>query len=150
MKSILPLEIFAIYFSPYSAHAIEIDGLLYPTVEHAYQCARYTDRNIIEAVRNAKSPVEAWRISAQYKSNTIPEFSERKLSIMKDLMRKKVEQHSDVRQALIDSKDMLIVKHITTGPPADGFWDDGEDGKGLNHIGNMWMEIRDDLNNSGK
>jgi predicted NAD-dependent protein-ADP-ribosyltransferase YbiA (DUF1768 family) len=39
----LPLEIFYIYFSPYTAHAIEIDGVVYPTVEHAYQCARYTE-----------------------------------------------------------------------------------------------------------
>lgn len=146
MPKTLPLEIFAIYFSPYTAHTITIDGVVYPTVEHAYQCARYTDPQIIEAVRTAKSPVEAWKISAQYKPHTISTFAERKLEIMKDLMRKKVEQHDDVRQALIDSGDVMIVKHITTGPPADGFWDDGEDGKGLNHIGRMWMEIREELN----
>jgi len=63
-------------------------------------------------------------------------------------MQIKVEQHTDVRQALINSIDLKIVKHIFTPPPRDGFWDDGEDGKdgkGLNHIGRMWMEIREDL-----
>jgi predicted NAD-dependent protein-ADP-ribosyltransferase YbiA (DUF1768 family) len=49
------------------------------------------------------------------------------------------------RKALVDSGEMRIVKHIVTYPPGDGFWDDGEDGKGLNHIGRIWMEIRDEI-----
>lgn len=142
-----PLEKFAIYFSPYSAHAIEVNGLVFPTVEHAYQCARYTDPKIVEEIRTAKSPMKAWAVSAHYKSVQIPEFKndEHKLMVMKSLMRLKAEQHEEVRQALVDSGDLKIVKHITTYPPGDGFWDDGEDGKGLNHTGRMWMEIREEL-----
>lgn len=41
-------EIFAVYFSGYSAHAIDFGGALYPTVEHAYHCQRYTNPAIIE------------------------------------------------------------------------------------------------------
>ena len=87
MNKIVPLEIFYIYFSPYTAHVIEIDGILYPTVEHAYQCSRYTDKNIIEEIRKALSPVKAWEISTRYKHLQIPEFKkdEYKLKIMKKL-----------------------------------------------------------------
>lgn len=60
-------------------------------------------------------------------------------------MQLKAEQHEDVRQALIDSGDQKIVKHIVSGPPGDSFWDDGEDGKGLNCIGIMWEEIREEV-----
>lgn len=143
----VPLEIFAIYFSPYTAHAIKIDGLLYPTVEHAYQCQRYADKRIIEEIRSAHSPVKAWETSSKYKSVQIPEFKkdEYKLEVMKKIMRLKAEQHEDVRKALIDSIGKQIVKHITTHPPGDGFWDDGESGEGLNHTGRMWMEIREEL-----
>ncbi|MDO8430694.1 MAG: NADAR family protein [Candidatus Taylorbacteria bacterium] len=147
MKS-LPLEIFAIYFSPYSPHALEIDGVVYPTLEHAYQCQRYTDEKIREEIKVARSPVKAWQTSTKYKETyQIPEFKdeEHKLEVMKRLMRLKVDQHEEVRKALIDSGDIKIIKHITTYPPGDGFWDDGEDGKGLNHIGRMWMDIREDL-----
>ncbi len=28
----LPLEIFYIYFSPHTGHAVELDGVVYPTV----------------------------------------------------------------------------------------------------------------------
>lgn len=147
MKNTLPLEIFYIYFSPYTAHAINIDGLVFPTVEHAYQCARYTDKKIIEEIRNAPSPVLAWEISSKNKQFQIPEFKEDeyKLKVMKDLMRLKAEQHRDVRDVLLNSGDLKIVKHIVSGPPGDGFWDDGEDGTGLNHTGRMWMEIREEL-----
>jgi len=147
MSTRYPLEKFYIYFSPYTAHAVEVDSILYPTVEYAYQCARYTDEKIIEEIRFAHSPVKAWEISCKYKHMQIPEFKEEsyKLEVMKNLMRLKAEQHEEIKKALVDSGDMEIVKHITTYPPGDGFWDDGEDGSGLNHIGKMWMEIRENL-----
>lgn len=141
----VPLEIFAIYFSPYTAHAIEIDGVVYPTVEHAYQCQRYTDPKIIEEIRSARSPVKAWEASSKYKHLQIQDFRERKLEVMKDLMRLKAEQHEEIRTALRDSGTKQIIKHITTYPPGDGFWDDGESGEGLNHMGRMWMEIREEI-----
>lgn len=144
-----PLEKFYIYFSPYTAHAIEINGIVYPTLEHAYQCQRYTDSKIIEEIRNAHSPVKAWEVSSKYKHLQIPEFKgeDHKLKIMKMLMQLKTEQHEEIKKALLDSRDLKIVKHIVTYPPGDGFWDDGEDGNGLNHTGRLWMEIRDELKN---
>ncbi len=150
MQKTLPLEIFYIYFSPYTAHAIEIDGVVFPTVEHVYQCARYTDPKIIEEIRTAISPVKAWEISSKHKQSQIPEFKkdEYKLEVMKNLMRLKATQHEDVRKVLIESGDQKIVKHIVSGPPGDGFWDDGDDGNGLNHTGRMWMEIREELKNA--
>jgi ribA/ribD-fused uncharacterized protein len=143
----LPLEIFYIYFSPYTAHAIEIDGVIYPTVEHAYQCSRYTDPKIISEILVAKSPVKAWETSSKYKDLQIPEFKdpEHKLKVMEKMMRLKTEQHKEIRKALVDSGKLEIIKHIVTFPPGDGFWDDGEDGKGLNHIGKMWMKIREEI-----
>lgn len=147
MTDILPLEIFYIYFSPHTAHAIEIEGVVYPTLEHAYQCQRYTDKKIIEEIRTAHSPVLAWEVSSQYKNLQIPEFKHEayKLEVMKKLMKLKVMQHQDVRTALIESGNVNIVKHVVTYPPGDGFWDDGKDGTGLNHTGKIWMEIREGL-----
>ena len=72
----------------------------------------------------------------------MPEY---KLEVMERLIRLKVAQHEEIRKALLNSNNLEIVKHITTYPPGDGFWDDGEDGTGLNHIGRIWMKVRDDL-----
>ncbi|MFA6459183.1 MAG: NADAR family protein [Candidatus Paceibacterota bacterium] len=148
MSDILPLEIFYIYFSPYTSHAIDVDGTLYPTVEHAYQCARYTDQNIREEIRTATSPVKAWQISCKYKHLQIPEFREEnhKRKVMKELMRKKMEQHEEVREALKNTGSQKIIKRIVTYPPGDGYWDIGADGKGENEIGKIWMELREEIN----
>ena len=147
MINTLTLALFYIYFSPYTSHAIEIDGVVYPTVEHAYQCQRYTDPEIINKIKSATSPIKAWETSCQYKHLQIPEFKDEnhKLKVMERLMRLKVEQHEDVKKALLDSGDQQIIKHILTYPPGDGFWDDGEDCAGLNHIGRICMEIREEL-----
>ena len=150
MDNRVPPEIFAIYFSPYTAHAIEINGVVYPTVEHAYQCLRYADEKIITEIKSARSPVKAWEVSMKYKHLQIPTFRDHKLETMKMLMRARADQHEEVRKALLDSGDLQIVKHITTYPPGDGFWDDGENGEGLNHMGRIWMEIRDELRARGR
>jgi len=147
MNEILPLEIFYIYFSPYTSHMIELDGVVYPTVEHAYQCKRYTDKKIIDEILIARSPVKAWEISSRYKHLQIEEFKDKeyKYETMKKLMKLKALQHEEVRKALLDSGSLQIVKRIVTYPPGDGYWDIGEDGKGLNKIGQIWMEIREEL-----
>jgi ribA/ribD-fused uncharacterized protein len=147
MKDSVPLEIFCIHFSPYTAHAIEVDGVMYPTVEHAYQCARYSDRKIIEEIRMATSPVKAWQVSTKYKHLQIAEFKDEKhkVKVMKDLMRLKALQHEEVREALINTGDLKIIKRVVTYPPGDGFWDIGEDGKGQNIIGRIWMELREEM-----
>jgi len=138
--------IFHIYFSPYTGHALKIGGVRYATLEHAYQCARYDDERIREEILGAPSAVEAWKVSSKYKNLQIPDFREHKFEVMKDLARIKIEQHEDVRQALLDSGDDEIIKNIVTGPPGDGVWDGGLDGTGENKMGKMWMELRGELN----
>lgn len=126
---------------------IEVEGVVYPTVEHAYQCARYTDQKIKDEILNARSPVKAWETYYKYKHLQITEFKDKdyKVSVMKNLMKLKALQHEEVKKALLDSGDLQIVKRIVTYPPGDGFWDIGEDGRGLNMIGRIWMEIREKL-----
>ncbi len=143
-KEIVPLERFAVYFSGFSAHAIEYEGVLYPTVEHAYHCLRYEDETIREEIRRAKSPYIAWQVSQKHKPAQLVGFSERKLTVMEALCRAKLEQHQDVRAALEDSGVLRIEKWITTDPPGDGFWDMGE-GEGENHTGKIWMRLREEI-----
>jgi N-glycosidase YbiA len=138
-------EIFERYFGAYSAHAIEIDGVLYPTAEHAYHCQRYTDPTIVEEIRSARSPYLAWAVSQTHKAQQKADFSERKVTVMEQLCRHKLQQHADVRQALLDTKDAAIHKRWFTGSPADGFWDVGMDGTGANESGKIWMRLREEL-----
>ncbi|HEY6736701.1 MAG TPA: hypothetical protein VI322_03210 [Candidatus Saccharimonadia bacterium] len=47
----LSLDIFVTYFSVYSPHMIELDGVLYPTAERAYHCQRYDGADIRALLR---------------------------------------------------------------------------------------------------
>jgi ribA/ribD-fused uncharacterized protein len=106
---------------------------------------RYSDARIRVEIQTARSPEKAWEISQKYKSMQLRDFKDRKLDIMEKLLRAKLEQHESVKKALIESGERDIVKHVFTGPPDNGFWGDGENGKGENQFGRLWMELRDGL-----
>lgn len=66
----------------FSANAVEIDGILYPTSEHAYQAAKCTDPNGKEEVRMAKSPLLAKEISnRKYKLAKDPDWDAKSLQL---------------------------------------------------------------------
>jgi len=125
-----------------SPHAIEYDGRLYPTAEHAYMAAKLSDHEAKEAIRNARSPQMAKELAnVTYKDIRDPEWENKKLSIMEDVIRTKLSQHPEVRQALQDSGDEEIVEDS----PTDYFWGEGKDGSGQNHLGKLWMKLRAEL-----
>lgn len=135
-----PQELFEKFLSPFSGHTLEYKGVLYTTLEHAYHCQRYTNPNIIEEIKSARSAFLAWETSQKYKSFQIPDFDNLKISVMENLFRAKLDHHKDIRQALEESKEMTIVKHLR-----DAFWGDGLDGSGRNEMGKIWMKLRAEL-----
>ena len=126
----------------FSANAVEIDGVLYPTSEHAYQAAKCTDLDGKREIIAAKSPLLAKEVSnRKYKSAKDPDWNTKKLSVMESILRSKLEQHQEVRDALIKSGD----EEIAEDSPVDGFWGRGRDGNGENQFGMLWMKIRSEL-----
>lgn len=136
--------LFAIYFSGFSAHAVEVDGVVYPTLEHAYHCVRYRDPAIVEEIRATRSPEMSWEISQKHKAARDQLTDEQKIELMTKLTRAKIMQHASVREALVQTGDARIVKRIIAGPPGDGFWDIA-DGQGRNEWGKIWMQLRNDI-----
>lgn len=128
--------------SNFSAHAVEFEGRDYPTAEHAYQAQKFAHLENVEIIRIARSPLLAKR-----RAKILVEFRRRdwsnefKLYIMEKILRAKVEQHADVRDALLRSGNMEIVENS----PTDSFWGWGPDKKGQNHLGKIWMKIRDEI-----
>ena len=58
---------------------------------------------------------------------------------MREIVRAKLEQHSYVRQALMDSGDRPIVEMNDS----DEFWGWGKNHEGQNNLGKIWMELRE-------
>jgi N-glycosidase YbiA len=128
-------------FNNFSAHAIEFGNKLYPTAEHAYQAAKCTDPKGKEEIRHARSPILAKRLANEtYRAARDPNWSHKKLAVVEEILRAKLAQHAEAREALRNSGDEEIIEDS----PTDYFWGAGADGSGQNMLGKIWMRIREE------
>lgn len=125
----------------FSAHAITIDGITYPTAEHAFHALKFNDDEIRQKIINSASPVAAYKLSKELKPRRRSDWDEIKVDVLTSIIRHKVQQNPDVKEVLIASGDERIIEVN----PYDDFWGNGPDGNGLNHTGNILMKIRDEL-----
>lgn len=124
--------------SNFSAHEVEYLGVRYKTAEHAYQVAKFQEATQRERIAQAPSAFLA-REYGQDLVGRVADFD--KVGVMKAIMRAKLEQHVDVRAALLETGDADIRKNH----PEDDYWGTGSDGDGQNVMGKIWMELRDEL-----
>lgn len=128
-------------FDNFSAFQVFWGGILWPTVEHAYQATKFTDPVIISIIRETRSPYEAKRLARVYKGNVRVNWLAVELTIMEDILRAKLAQHEYVQRKLIETGDAELVEDS----PSDSFWGRGPDWKGQNQMGKLWMKLRDEL-----
>jgi ribA/ribD-fused uncharacterized protein len=128
--------------SPFSAHEIELDGELFKTVEHGYQALRIKPGLERDAIKQQRSPMNAWREGQKYKHDyeLLVEGYD-KYQIMEKLFRAKLDQHSDVRVVLVATGDRELLKVYDT----DFDWGTGADFSGANNMGKLWMKLRSEL-----
>ncbi|MGB4834027.1 MAG: histidine phosphatase family protein [Candidatus Moraniibacteriota bacterium] len=118
---------------------------VWPTAEHAYQAAKYfeTDKERSEAIRNASSPDAAKVLSKAGKDHRDPEWPTKKLAVMEEILRAKLERYPGIQRLLLSWGERELVEDS----PEDGFWGRGPDGRGENHLGRLWMKLRSELIN---
>lgn len=128
-------------FSNFAAFAVQYNGLLWPTSEHAYQAAKFDDAELKEKIRQATTPQEAYDIAHQHEDMVRATWDAEKVKVMESVVRAKVEQHVLVQRKLLESGDARIVEDS----PTDSFWGWGPDKQGKNHLGKILMMLRSEL-----
>jgi hypothetical protein len=128
------------YLSPFSAHEVALDGVVYKTAEHAYQTLRMKPQ-AQESIRNTTSPLAAWRLAQEQKTANLVDEAVDKDELMEQIFRAKVAQHPDIKEILLESEDRELLKEY----PTDYYWGTGADGSGQNRMGKLWMKLRDEL-----
>jgi ribA/ribD-fused uncharacterized protein len=128
-------------FSNFSSFAIEWKGKLYMTSEHIYQSEKFENELLKEQIRNARSADATMRIGMENKDNIRSDWNDVKLKIMKEILRAKVLQHTYVQKKLLESGDKELVENSWK----DSFWGWGENKDGKNHLGKLWMEVREEF-----
>ena len=129
------------YLSNYSDHPILIDGVLWKTSEHYYQANKFEDKKIMEEIRNTDTPKEASKIGRSHNELIREDWTEIKDEVMEKVIRAKVEQHKEIQKELISTGNTPIIEDS----PIDSYWGCGNDGKGLNKLGKIWMKVRGEL-----
>lgn len=130
--------------SNWSAHAVEVWGQVFPTVEHAFQWKKFAaaEPDIASAILRAPSPWAAIRLNRTLGADKLPVgWREQRVAIMEELLRAKAAQNEDVRECLQKTGSRNIVENH----PADVFWGCGTDGDGQNMMGVLWMQIRKEM-----
>ncbi|MES3004961.1 MAG: NADAR family protein [Patescibacteria group bacterium] len=130
-------------FSNFSSFAIDWKGKTYMTSEHVYHSEKFDNENIKEEIRDTKSAHDAMLVARLHKDKQVSNWDEIKLNVMKSILIQKVLQHPYVKEKLLESGGKELVEDSWR----DDFWGWGPNKNGQNHLGKIWMEVRDEFKN---
>jgi ribA/ribD-fused uncharacterized protein len=128
-------------FSNFSKHRIFLEEKLWPTSEHYFQAQKFAGTPHEEAVRLAATAKMAAELGRDRKRPLRADWEHVKDHVMREAVRAKFTQHETLRELLLSTGDAVLVEHTAN----DRYWADGGDGTGLNMLGKILMEIRDEL-----
>lgn len=126
--------------SPFSAHEVTLDGVVYKTAEHAYHALRVV-AEVRPEIEAASCPLDAWRLAqgCKEKGQILEDYD--KDALMEKIFRAKLEQHLDIEKVLRATKERELLKVFD----ADYYWGTGDDDSGENKMGKLWMKLRSEL-----
>ena len=127
--------------SNFSAFQLVWKGRVWPTSEHAYQAEKFTDEAIIEALSTARSVDEAYEVAQIHKEKRRTDWDEIKVEVMRSIFVAKINQHPKIKKMLLESGERMLIKDSSL----DAYWGWGPQKDGLNMMGKLWMEIRDEV-----
>lgn len=130
-------------FSNFTTAVVELDGISYPTTEHAYQAAKTLDPSERKKIREAPRANLAKKLGQKVKIRE--DWEEIKLQVMEDLIRQKFTKYPDFKVALLNSGDAYLEETNHWHDEIWGVCTCGKHGKGMNHLGKILMKIREEL-----
>lgn len=124
------------FLSNYSAAPVRLDGVPYPTVEHAYQAAKTLDETVRARIADDPDPDEAKRLGRQHADRA--DWEEAKVPVMRSLVGQKF-QDPALRERLLATGTAELVEGNDWG---DEFWGVCG-GHGQNTMGLILMAVRE-------
>lgn len=122
-------------FSNFHYIPIEMDGIVYPTTEHAYQAAKTDDVDARRDICCLSSPALARK--AGQKVQMRKDWDDVKLSVMRDVSWTKYQDEA-LADLLLSTGDLELVEDNRWG---DKYWGRVK-GVGENNLGKILMDIR--------
>ncbi|MDO8523545.1 MAG: NADAR family protein [bacterium] len=133
-------------FSNFSAFMVDWKGKSYSTSEHTYHSEKFDDENLKEQIRNARSAHDALKLTEANKDKYRSNWDDVKVSVMKEILRAKLAQHPYIKKKLLASGVRTLIEDSWR----DSYWGWGPNKNGENHLGKLWMELREEFRNIKK
>ncbi len=132
------------FLSNFHQHPITIDGITFPTSEHAFQAAKTHDRATKLTIAAKPKPGQAKRAGGKrgiIKGDLFrQDWEQVKVSIMREILKLKFSDPT-LKQALLATEDRPLIEGNIWN---DTFWGVCK-GKGKNTLGKLLEEIRAEL-----
>jgi ribA/ribD-fused uncharacterized protein len=126
------------FLSSFHPSPITIQGITWPTVEHAFQAAKTKDIDARVDIRLASTPGKAKRLGRRVELRS--DWESIKVDVMEDLLRRKFAPGTALRQQLDATSPAELIEGNHWG---DTFWGVCR-GVGRNQLGLLLMKIRDE------
>lgn len=127
------------FLSNFYGADVWLDGMCYPSTEHAYQASKTFDIRWRRTIQLAATPNDAKRLGR--KAPLREEWEEVKLTIMYRLVRQKFRQHHTLSEWLLQTGDTELIEGNWWG---DTYWGVCR-GVGENNLGKTLMRVRSEL-----
>lgn len=134
-------------FSNFSPHSIDLDGKHWATVEHYYQAHKFLGTKfeyLMAEIQSAASPELAAKIGRNSAYQPHIDWHLHKCEVMYRAVFQKFSTHLELQQILLDTIDAEIIEDS----PVDYFWGCGTDRTGINHLGQILMQVRANLSHN--
>lgn len=151
------------WLSNMSPHPVHFEGYEWKTAEHLFQGLRFRapDLWVRTVIRQQTSPMSAKMTAKRHLHNAVvvPRSPE-DLDNMRKVLRLKLEQHADLRKALVATGESRLIEDVSARPSESGlFWGmrwipahivegvqiaDGH-WEGQNKLGELWAEVRKEI-----
>lgn len=95
-------------------------------------------QNMIHAQKSAH---QAMKLAQSMPEEYREDWPTYKLEVMKEICRAKLHQHGYIKRKLLETGNEQLVE----SSPIDSFWGWGPNKDGENHLGRIWMELREEL-----
>src|SRR6185369_8106704 len=128
-------------FSNFAPYPVKLKKRVWPTTEHYFQAQKFAGTEHEEAIRRLNSPMIAARMGRNRALPLRADWEAVKDDVMREALRAKFTQHPALKSLLLSTGSAVLVEHTRN----DHYWADGGDGSGKNRLGQLLMELRDEL-----
>lgn len=129
------------WLSPCSHHAFYLDDAQWPTAEHYFQAQMVASPALSNKIRQAETGEQAYALGSPWYRRKRKDWKTVRRVVMTRALYTKAMTHEDVKQALLDTGEQMIVETSLY----DHFWGIARDQRGENTLGKVWMGVRDKI-----